>query len=74
LTAKFVAVTFRQEDKAAATPEKPGAAAGAPSGAAPPMPSAGTPAGAKARTEDALQKGEDRTKNAGDADRLKGGL
>src|SRR5688572_12799323 len=58
LNAKFVAVTFRQDDPAAvapapakgakgAKPAPPPAAAPAP--AAPPLPSAGTPAGAKAR-------------------------
>jgi type IV pilus assembly protein PilO len=63
LTAKFTAVTFRQEDKAAEAAPAPGQAATAPGGAAaPPLPSAGTPAGAKARTEDALQKSEDRLK------------
>lgn len=83
LTAKFVAVTFRQEEPKAA----PGApAAPAPTTAPkPPMPSAATPAGAKARTEDALQKSVDRNAAgtgeakpaAGSGDgsaRLKGGL
>jgi len=59
LTAKFVAVTFRQDDKAkGAAP-----AAAVPSGGAKPTPPASTPAGAKARTEDAIQKADDRAKD-----------
>jgi Tfp pilus assembly protein PilO len=103
LTARFTAVTFRQEDKPAA-PDKPApgqpAAAGAPKPASatpptpvpatpspaspPPLPSAATPAGAKARVEQALDKGDARNRNAGGvdeakrpatgSDRLKGGL
>lgn len=94
LTAKFTAVTFRQAD-VVVTPSAPGAPASnapAPSPAggpapampssptAPPLPSAGTPAGAKARTEDALKKDEQRRDGAiekanGDGSaRLKGGL
>jgi type IV pilus assembly protein PilO len=92
LTAKFVAVTYRQADVPVPAPGQPGAppppAAG--DGAAPampstgstppPMPSAGTPQGAKLRTEDALDKGVDRTKDGlekagggSGSDRLKGG-
>jgi len=107
LTAKFVAATFRQEDKPApgagsAAPGAPGtpppaAAPGAPpppppsptpgSAAAPPppMPSAATPAGAKARVENSLEKGAERNANATGVDeaktpagsgsaRLKGGM
>jgi type IV pilus assembly protein PilO len=87
LTAKFVAVTFRQEDKteapAAAAPA--GKTAPAPSGATPPMPGAGTPQGAKARVEDSIDKGDKIDRNAtgvdeaktpagGSAAKLKGGM
>lgn len=73
LTAKFTAVTFRQEDKvvdpgakstkpdakgkAAPTPATKPAAPAAPGPAAPAMPSATTPAGAKARVEESIEKG-----------------
>jgi type IV pilus assembly protein PilO len=40
----------------------------------PPLPSAGTPAGAKARVENALDKSDARNRNAAGSDRLKGGL
>lgn len=70
LTAKFVAVTYRQDEPKSAAPA-PGTpaptATGTPGPVKPPMPSAATPAGAKARTEDALQKSEDRNaKGVGD--------
>jgi type IV pilus assembly protein PilO len=81
LTAKFTAVTFRQEDKAAQAPA--GAAPAAPRPVAPtapvtppaPLPSAATPAGAKARVENALEKGnaKDR-KAAGAADAATGAV
>ncbi len=100
LTAKFTAVTFRQEDKpsapagGAAGAAPAGGAAGAPGTPAapkppaaltPPMPSAATPAGAKARVEDSLRKGEAVDRNATGVDeartpagsgpaRLKGGI
>lgn len=90
LNAKFVAVTFRQDDPAATAPEaapKGGKAtpppAAAPAGKAPPLPSAGTPAGAKARVEDSLDKGDgvnrnatgvDEAKTPADSQRLKGGI
>jgi len=88
LTARFVAVTFRQEDPAAVAPAKApakkGAAPAAPAaGSAPPLPSAGTPAGAKARVEDSLDKGDgvnrnatgvDEAKTPADSQRLKGGI
>ena len=97
LFAKFTAVTFRQEDRAVpikpATPA-PGGRPGTPptitpAAPPPPLPSATTPAGAKARVENALDKGEARNRGAADAadgkpagakpgatgsDRLKGGL
>lgn len=89
LNAKFVAVTFRQEDPAAVAPAKgakgakPPAATAPPAGAAPPLPSAGTPAGAKARVEDSIDKGDGTNRNATgvdeaktptDSQRLKGGI
>jgi type IV pilus assembly protein PilO len=69
LVAKFRAVTFRQENPTTDTPANALPPARAPGDAAkaPPLPSAATPAGAKARTEDALQKQDDKN-------RLKGGL
>jgi Tfp pilus assembly protein PilO len=85
LSAKFTAVTFRQEDKL--PPMKPAAGAAvkpatAPAVAPPPMPSSATPAGARARVEDAIDKGESKNRDAaGTADgkgsgsaRLKGGI
>jgi Tfp pilus assembly protein PilO len=100
LSAKFTAVTFRQEDrpapaKPAGGPPAPGAKPAAPPPVAPaapppPMPSAATPAGAKARVDNALEKGDARNRGAAGAadgkpagakpgaatgsDRLKGGL
>jgi len=88
LTAKFTAVTYRQNVTAESGPGAPGApvpgsgpATPAMPSTAPPLPSAATPAGAKARTEKALQEGEQRTKDGLDkanggsgSDRLKGGL
>jgi len=82
LTAKFTAVTFRQEDRLPPIKPAGGAAPVKPAAAPPPMPSAGTPAGAKARVEDAIDKGEAKNRDAaGAADgkssgsaRLKGGI
>jgi type IV pilus assembly protein PilO len=72
LTAKFTAVTFRQEDKpagqpGAAKPAMPAAPKPAtPSPASPPpLPSAATPAGAKVRVDKALDKGDARKRNGG---------
>ncbi|MEO8704999.1 MAG: type 4a pilus biogenesis protein PilO [Kofleriaceae bacterium] len=87
LTARFAAVTFRQEDAKPLPPTAPGAVpagAPAPSGGSDvtpgPLPSAATPAGAKARVEDSMKKSDERTKEgttdpagSGSA-RLKGGL
>ena len=86
LTAHFVAVTFRQEDKVEAAPAA-GAKGGAPgttggSGAAPttaPMPPSNTPAGAKARVENSMDKADKRAGAAGAVDdssgqKLKGGM
>src|SRR6185436_4255397 len=77
LTARFTAVTFRQEDRpelppgaappaGAAKPASPPPipATPAPTAAPPPLPSAATPAGAKARVEDAVEKGDARNRNA----------
>jgi type IV pilus assembly protein PilO len=66
LTAKFVAVTFRQEDKAAVDPKKKPADT-KPKALAP----AGTPQGAKARTENALDKGDKVDRNAAGVDEAK---
>jgi Tfp pilus assembly protein PilO len=107
LTAKFTAVTFRQEDKPpdsapaqgqpapASAPKPPTPSAppaptaplpsqGAGSASPPPLPSAATPAGAKARVERSIEKGDARNRNAAGvgqakapaagSDRLKGGL
>jgi Tfp pilus assembly protein PilO len=99
LTAKFTAVTFRQEDKPAGAPNgQPGGAAPRPAAprpaavpppptptiAPPPLPSATTPAGAKARVENSIDKGDARNRGAAGVneakapgagrDRLKGGL
>jgi type IV pilus assembly protein PilO len=77
LTAKFTAVTFRQDDKAKAAP----APAAVPAGAAKPLPPANTPSGAKVRTEDAMKKDQQRVDDAdqkandqGSADKLKEGM
>jgi type IV pilus assembly protein PilO len=74
MTAKFIASTFRQDQAAAAKSAAPAPAKAAPkpgagSAAAPP---AATPAGAKARTEDALKKSEERAGTAA-PDKLKEG-
>ena len=73
LTAKFTALTFREERTVEpAKPAGPGAGnsgAGGASGAKP-LPPAATPAGAKARVDDAMQKDEQRS----GSDRLRGGL
>ena len=83
LTAKFVAVTFRQEDKAEEPAAKPGDPPKQPgTDKAAPMPPSNTPAGAKARTENAIEKGTERSTNgvadpktpADSADKLKGGM
>lgn len=81
LKAKFVAVTFRQEDQAESKPTKPvkGAAPAArpttPAPAAttpstPPLPSS-TPAGAKAQAESAIDKGDEINRNATGVDEAK---
>src|SRR5262249_30189881 len=84
MTAKFTAVTFRQEDRPVA-PDKSGQApAGgarpaappprptAPTTAPPPPPRATTPAGAKARGRGAVEKGDARNRNAAGVDDKKG--
>jgi len=74
LNAKFTAVTFRQEDRPA---DKPAPGAPPPAGARPapppavapppPLPSPATPAGAKLRVENALEKGDARDRAAAGA-------
>ncbi len=87
LVARFIAVTFRQEDKAetpaakAGSAPQPGQSGGS---TTPPMPGAGTPQGAKARVEDSIDKGDKIDRNAtgvdeaktpaGSAAKLKGGM
>ncbi len=66
LTAKFIAATYRQEDRVEPAPTKPGAPA-----AAAPLPPANTPAGAKARTEKAIDKGDKTDRNAAGVDEAK---
>lgn len=66
LTAKFIAVTFRQEDKAP-TPAKKGDAAAPAKGLAP----ANTPKGAKERVENSLDKGDQKDRNATGVDEAK---
>jgi Tfp pilus assembly protein PilO len=62
VTAKFTAVTFRQDDSAAkAQAPAPTSSAGQGS-AQKPLPPANTPAGAKARVEDSMNKAEQRSK------------
>jgi type IV pilus assembly protein PilO len=80
LSAKFVAVTFRQEDKAEVAPAK-GGTAPAGGGTPAPMPGAGTPQGAKQRVENSIDKGEKIDRNAAGVDeaktpntKLKGGM
>jgi type IV pilus assembly protein PilO len=81
LTARFTAVTFRQEDKgaqgsAAGPPSAPRPAQPAvpvapppplPAAPPPPLPSPATPAGAKARVENALEKGDAQDRKAAGA-------
>ena len=87
LNAKFVAVTFRQDEPVAAPApagKKPAAGSpAAPASSAPPLPSAGTPAGAKARVEESIDTGDNVDRNAAgvdeaktptDSQRLKGGI
>lgn len=69
VTAKFTAVTFRQDDSG----QKVQAPAPTPSGGgAKPLPPANTPAGAKARVEDSMNKAEDRAKGQLDDDTKQG--
>lgn len=89
MTAKFTATTFRQDEVKAPTTMTPGGAPPPPTNTnqPPPMPSTGTPAGAKAKTDAALQKGDTVNRGATGVDeaktpagsgsgsqRLKGGL
>lgn len=69
LTAKFIAVTFRQDDKAAAKkdPKKPDAK----EPAAKPLAPASSPQGAKQRTENAIDKGDQKDRNAAGVDEAK---
>jgi type IV pilus assembly protein PilO len=66
LTARFTASTYRQEEKkAAATPPAKAGAAAPPPGSAPAAPPpASTPKAAKEQTEKALDKGDQKDRNA----------
>jgi type IV pilus assembly protein PilO len=66
LTARFLAITFRQEDKAAAPPDKKKAEP-AKKGLAP----ASTPKGAKERVEGSIDKGDQKDRNAAGVDEAK---
>ncbi len=80
LTARFTANTFRQEEKLdAAVPKEKKMVAPAPvpapagaGSAVKPLPPAATPAGAKVRANNAMDK--DQQRSGSDAQRLKGGL
>jgi Pilus assembly protein, PilO len=78
LTARFTAMTFRKDEPAAPPPgangTKPAAPVGPTTGATntKPLPPAATPAGAKARVEDSMNKSEQRSD--GSATKLKGGM
>ena len=69
MTAKFVAVTFRQEDRSEVPAAAPAAAPG--SGTTAPLPSAGTPSGAKARVEESIDKGDKVDRNAAGVEEAK---
>ena len=62
LTAKFIAVTFRQDDSAVKASAPAPIQSGGKGGAAKPLPPATTPAGAKARVEDSIDKADQRAK------------
>lgn len=72
LTAKFVVSTYRQDEKTEAPAAKGGKPGAAPAGGNSPA-SAGTPKGAKDATEKAIDKGDQRNKNA-DPSKMKGGV
>ena len=61
LTARFIAVTFRQDDKGKAAPAPAPTKA---SDAGKPLPPAATPAGAKARVEDAIKNNDAKSTDA----------
>ena len=71
LTARFTAMTFRKEEAPApaAAPVKRSSSSTVPPAT---MPPAATPAGAKARVDDAMNKSEQRS--SGSAAKLKGGI
>lgn len=64
LTAKFTATTYRQEEAAATTGPAVRVVPSTPAPAPAKLPPADTPAGAKARVDNAMQKDEDRTRKA----------
>lgn len=65
LTAKFIAATYRQEDR------QPDAAPPRPTATPKALPPASTPAGAKARTEGAIDKADKKDRNAAGVDEAK---
>lgn len=69
LTAKFTASTYRQEEKDGGAKPLTKPAAGAP--AKPATPPASTPKGAKAQTESAVDKGDNRNRDAAGVDEAK---
>lgn len=69
LTAKFVAITFRQDDKSAADAKKAAEAKAKDKDKA--LAPASTPKGAKQRTEDAIDKGDQKDRNATGVDEAK---
>jgi Tfp pilus assembly protein PilO len=74
LTARFTAMTFRKEETVAPATGAPTAKPATPAatGSAKPLPPAATPAGAKARLDDSMNKSEQRS--TGSAAKLKGGI
>ncbi|HTL35044.1 MAG TPA: type 4a pilus biogenesis protein PilO [Kofleriaceae bacterium] len=70
LTAKFVASTFRQDEKVDPKAKDAKGAAAKP-GTNPSPAAAGTPKGAKAQTENAIDKGDQRNQNATGVDEAK---
>jgi Tfp pilus assembly protein PilO len=80
LTARFIASTYRMEDGSAPAPApKKAPAPAAPAGTGSATPPSNTPAGAKVRTDDAMDKNEkrnpsDKPTGTPGLDRMKGGI
>jgi Tfp pilus assembly protein PilO len=71
MTARFVAVTFRQDDKNAKAEDAKPESAPAQQKSDKPAPPTNTPAGAKAATEKAIEKGDAVNRNAAGVDEAK---